>query len=483
MDFTKLGYKDFKVQRRLGRGSQGNTYLATFIATKADYAIKKEEYFTDEDKQIVNAEIEQMRKLESRFTVKLFGVFEDRDEIFLVMELCSKGDLRKVISDLQKLPEKERVMQVWAILGQIIRSLNHLHCHSVVHRYIKPKNIFLMEDGSARLSDFGFAKEITEGGYATMAGTKVYMAAEIWLFNKADYNSDIFSVGIITQELLTGRHPFEAGTEQATIERIKVGKPDELPDFVPREMKELVTAMLSHDANKRPSTKQIMKQDTIKMYLRMQEEKEQPAEQQKKQKEKSKKKADKTKKNADNMADEVSSLKTQHIEQPTYSKASEPKQTTVKPKQQTISTQSKVTSQPKIIAQPPVTQLSISQVFKGPCLQDTQVDGDTFTNTSSMNVPTILFDPVIKKRIMRFEVLNVKDLWAVGIADKSVRFGRDERPQERDDSWIVYYYKDGQICHIGNSIWGNALFKTGDCIALEVSEHGLQSSNIDVLRE
>ncbi|KAA6310726.1 MAG: hypothetical protein EZS28_055999, partial [Streblomastix strix] len=67
-------------------------------------------YLDEEDKERVNREIEQMKRLESRFTVKLLGTFIQNDEIFLVMELCSKGDLRKVISDLQKLPEKERVM-------------------------------------------------------------------------------------------------------------------------------------------------------------------------------------------------------------------------------------------------------------------------------------------------------------------------------------------------------------------------------------
>ncbi|KAA6388077.1 MAG: putative STE family protein kinase [Streblomastix strix] len=447
MDFTNLVYKDFRM-KRLGQGSQGRTYLATFIATNDQYAIKKDEYLEEDDKERVNREIEQMKRLESRFTVKLLGTFIRDDEIFLVMQLCSKGDLRKVISDLQKLPEKERVMQVWAIFGQTIRALDHLHSNSVVHRDIKPENIFVMEDGSICLGDFGFAKEITEGGYATMAGTKVYMASEIWLLKKTDYLSDIFSVGIVTQELLTGRHPYESGTEQATIERIKVGKPDKLPAYVPREMKELITAMLSHDANKRPTTKQIMEQDTIKLYLRIQEEKEQIIEKNEKQQ------------------IEIAQLKQQLAKQ-------QPQSDTPKPKQQSISTQPKVTSQPKIIAQPPVIQSTVSeiQIQHSPIVpysDDVKVDGESFTSLSN-KTQVILFNPVIKNGAIKFELLSRSSLNEVGIAEESVRYGRDEYPTARGDQKVVRYWRQGWIKHISGTIYGNSNFRTNDRVTLELN--------------
>ncbi|KAA6367085.1 MAG: hypothetical protein EZS28_037389 [Streblomastix strix] len=131
-----------------------------------------------------------------------------------------------------------------------------------------------MEGGSVRLGDFGLSKEITSQDYATMAGTKVYMAAEVWQSKKTDYASDIFSVGIVAAELVTGKHPYESGTEQGTIEMNKKGQVSELPEFVPPEMKELIAPMLCNEAKKRPTTKQIMEYETIRMYLWVQEEKE-----------------------------------------------------------------------------------------------------------------------------------------------------------------------------------------------------------------
>ncbi|KAA6386762.1 MAG: putative CAMK family protein kinase [Streblomastix strix] len=203
------------VIKKLGSGSQGRVYHVMLNSTEEEFAMKKEEYFSDEDKENVNREIEQMMKLESRFTVRLIHVFQEHQDMCLIMEFCSQGDLRKFILELQKKSLKERMMHFWAILSQMIRALDFIHSQGVVHRSIfnisdiKPENIFVMEDGSVRLGDFGLAKEISSQDYATMAGTKVQMAAEVWLSKKTDYASDIFSVGIVAAELVTGKHPYE----------------------------------------------------------------------------------------------------------------------------------------------------------------------------------------------------------------------------------------------------------------------------------
>ncbi|KAA6397889.1 MAG: hypothetical protein EZS28_006584 [Streblomastix strix] len=125
-------------------------------------------------------------------------------------------------------------------------------------------------------------------------------------------------------------------------------------------------------------------------------------------------------------------------------------------------------SQPKsIVVQGLVGPIPHSTV--GLCLEDIKVDGDTFTSIGD-GVSTILFDPVVKKGVVKFEVLNIKELECVGIADESVQLNRNEKPEDRGwDKIVMYDYCIGWIGHIGDSIEGNAAFKTGDRVALELN--------------
>ncbi|KAA6354692.1 MAG: hypothetical protein EZS28_049781, partial [Streblomastix strix] len=104
-----------------------------------------------------------------------------------------------------------------------------------------------------------------------------------------------------------------------------------------------------------------------------------------------------------------------------------------------------------------------------PSDEDTKVDGETFTMNND-NSTTILFDPVIKKGVMRFGVLSIEDLKAVGIADESVKYGRDENPEDKGWEKIVKYeYNFGWIEHKDKLIEGNAKFDDGDRVALELN--------------
>ncbi|KAA6385234.1 MAG: putative NEK protein kinase [Streblomastix strix] len=451
MQPQKVSYDSFEVIEELEGGAQGRTFYVKLIETGVPYAMKRINYMKKSDKERAEKEIAQMKKLESKFTVRLVYTFQDRTDMFLVTEYCENGDLRKVITELQQVPEEERVMRVWAIFGQMIRALEFLHCNGVIHRDIKPANIFVMIDGSVRLGDFGLARDVEGDYYLKEEGTKVYMAAEVFKFKRMDYSTDIFAIGIVTTELLTGHHPFQAPNELAMIEKIKSGQHSELPEFVPKELKELITAMLSLDSKRRPTTKQIMQQSVIKMYLRMQEEKERMQEEKEKQQ------------------NEIALLKQQ------LSKKHH-KSNTSQTKQQSISTKPKVTSEPKIMIEPPVTQATVTQVrnvlslVESEVLQDVEVNGDTYTNKNHI-LCTLLYNPVMNKGIVKLEVLRVKYLQGLGIADESVRYGRNEWPWDRGKDKIVYYQYNGDIQHNGSDygIGGNSGFSDGCRIGMELN--------------
>ncbi|KAA6356216.1 MAG: hypothetical protein EZS28_048257, partial [Streblomastix strix] len=119
-----------------------------------------------------------------------------------------------------------------------------------------------------------------------------------------------------------------------------------------------------------------------------------------------------------------------------------------------------------------------------PSKEDTKVDGETFTMNNS-NFSTILFDPLVNKGIVKFDVQSIRRLDAVGIADETVKYERNEYPGARallGQEKIVQYDWNGKIAHIGDFIEGNAeFFKTGDCVALEVFKHGFKPANVDIL--
>ncbi|KAA6384211.1 MAG: putative NEK protein kinase [Streblomastix strix] len=241
-------YQDFEIVKKLFGGAMGKTFLVMLKTTGVLFVMKRVDYLDENDKKMADEEVAQMKHLSSRYTVQLMWTFSDKTDMFVISQYCSRGDLRKVIAELQKLSDEEHLTRVWELFAQIILALNHLHSHEVIHRDIKPENIFVMSDGSVRLGiliDFGLAKELTAKDYATFAGTKMYMAAEVWMMKRMDYCSGIFSTGVVLYELITGRHPFNAPSEQEMVEKIKKGDVDQMPSYVPADLKKLLLTMLS----------------------------------------------------------------------------------------------------------------------------------------------------------------------------------------------------------------------------------------------
>ncbi|KAA6354868.1 MAG: hypothetical protein EZS28_049605, partial [Streblomastix strix] len=95
------------------------------------------------------------------------------------------------------------------------------------------------------LGDLGLAKVIQGNNKATVAGTKIYIAPEVWKDNKMDFGSDLYAVGICIYELITGKHPFAAKSQNEMIQRMKNEQPGNLPDYVPTELKELILSLLN----------------------------------------------------------------------------------------------------------------------------------------------------------------------------------------------------------------------------------------------
>ncbi|KAA6364132.1 MAG: hypothetical protein EZS28_040341, partial [Streblomastix strix] len=117
-------FEDYEITKRFKSGAMGKTFLVRHKKTGVLYVMKRIDYTDEEDKKLADDEVEQMKRLDSRFTVKLICTFPDRSDLCLILEYCPGGDLRKVIQDLQQLPTVERIKRVWNFMAQIAEALD-----------------------------------------------------------------------------------------------------------------------------------------------------------------------------------------------------------------------------------------------------------------------------------------------------------------------------------------------------------------------
>ena len=211
----------------------------------------------DENIEIVNKEIEILKSLKHRNVLKYLASIRNQGLIYIITELCAKGNLQEYIHheyDLDIVPEHRARIY----FRQICRGVGYLHENSIAHRDIKMDNVFVTADLTLKIGDFGFGKNYLKSVLRTVAGTPVYMAPE--LFNKqGEYTEkqDIWSLGVLLYKMLTGRYLFRIDTqvqlknlvEQA---RVRMGK-----GWSP-ELQTLMRMMLHKDPEKRWNMQRIL---------------------------------------------------------------------------------------------------------------------------------------------------------------------------------------------------------------------------------
>ena len=185
----------------------------------------------------------------------LYDVLEEQNEIYLVMEYVDGQTLR------QRLLQPMSLDQFFDIASQCGEALAAAHHRSIVHCDIKPENIMLTDTGQVKILDFGVAKHWPHSDQSstierpgTMSGTPAYMAPEVLLEKVPDGRADIFSLGIVFYEMLTGHHPFLSNSFIATSERILHEAPTSVRTFnpaIPESLEGMVTRAIAKDPGQR----------------------------------------------------------------------------------------------------------------------------------------------------------------------------------------------------------------------------------------
>jgi serine/threonine-protein kinase len=182
----------------------------------------------------------------------VFDYGEDDGLAFLVMEHVEGRTLSAIMRERGPLPAAE----VRSILGQAALALGVAHEHRVIHRDVKPANILVREDGLVKLTDFGIARALDASGHTQhgeMLGTPNYISPEQVRGEPATGASDLYALGVVGHEMLSGQRPFDRGTPIATALSHLNEPPPALPDGVPEDVREIIEDCLQKEPDARPA--------------------------------------------------------------------------------------------------------------------------------------------------------------------------------------------------------------------------------------
>ena len=210
MDHPQLGR--YVIQSELGRGAMGIVYKATDTVLERTVAVKTinmalERDGADRYEERFYQEARAAAGLNHTNVVTVHDVGKAGDVVFMAMEYIEGVELRTLIGEGRPL----RLPQALSIAAQVAEGLAYAHSRGVVHRDIKPANIMVVANGPVKITDFGIARrrlssELTQTGM--LLGSPKYMSPEQVIGKRADHRSDIFSLGVILYEMLTGAAPF-----------------------------------------------------------------------------------------------------------------------------------------------------------------------------------------------------------------------------------------------------------------------------------
>src|SRR5512135_361495 len=202
----------YEIVGELGQGAMGVVYKATDPLIDRIVAIKTITLsLAQEEREEYEARFYQEAKAAGRLShpniVTIFDVGRTGDVAYIAMEFLQGRELRDILNDKKLLP----VDQVVDIVAQVALGLDYAHEHGVVHRDIKPSNIMVGRDGHVKITDFGIARMASAGvrtQTGMVLGSPKYMSPEQVMGKLTDQRSDIFSLGVMLYEMLTGQAPF-----------------------------------------------------------------------------------------------------------------------------------------------------------------------------------------------------------------------------------------------------------------------------------
>lgn len=261
----------YKVLNTIGHGGMSDVFEAKDLIFKREVAIKviKEEYIDNIENLIrFQNEARITACLNHPNIVNIYDYGEINNLPFIVDEFVKDQTLRDVLDFKRALSVKESC----SIMLQLLDALEYIHSKNIIHRDIKPQNIFYGVDGSIKLADFGIS--IIKGSRLNInenkktVGTIQYLAPEVIKGNGSSFQSDIYALGILFYELIIGKVPLDASTvKECSIKVLteEIEPPSKFNNLIPKEVDEIIFKATNKSLEKRYKSCKEMKDDILKI--------------------------------------------------------------------------------------------------------------------------------------------------------------------------------------------------------------------------
>jgi serine/threonine protein kinase len=251
----------YEVLSRIARGGMATVYRA--LDRRLDRVVALKVMHPHLSEGAAGSEFIARFRREARAAARLahpglVAVFDqglDDGVSYLTMEYVEGSDLRRLLTERGTLSVKETLATLTAVLD----ALSVAHRAHLVHRDVKPENILIARDGTLKLADFGLARavsEVTATTTGTVLGTVAYLAPEVITTGASDTRTDVYAIGILAYEMLTGTPPHTGTTPiQVAYSHVNKDAPalSETLDWVPEELDTFVAAMIARDPDDRPT--------------------------------------------------------------------------------------------------------------------------------------------------------------------------------------------------------------------------------------
>ena len=259
--------ENFEILDKLGEGSFSVVYKVKRKIDNQIYALKKVKLDNLKEKNILNSlnEVRILASVKSNYVISYKEAFHDENEntLIIVMEYADNGDLYNLIKKYKKNHKYLEESEIWKIFIQLIKGLKSLHDLNILHRDLKSANVFLFNNGLAKLGDLNVAKVAKKGLTYTQTGTPYYASPEVWKDLPYDFKSDIWSLGCVLYEMITLNVPFKCDMRMLYKKVIK-GEFKKIPCRYSKDLDNIVHLLIQVNQDKRPTCQELLNNKIIK---------------------------------------------------------------------------------------------------------------------------------------------------------------------------------------------------------------------------